>query len=129
MVNQKITGVKTMKCPKCGYESTEPKPENEKEPLINKLISITIFVAIVFLLISLFVVAVSHLSYIPDEISYNSKIYDGSPIVGSYNSNILFFQEDEVWYMIITEITENGTVNNSLPYHTYYWNGTRWVLK
>lgn len=113
-----------MKCPKCGYEGTEPEPEENEKVSINMVIILALIATVVVVVCS-----ANYLEEKSNEMSDEITYSGGCHIAGSCDSNVWFFQSNEVWYMIIPEITENGTVDNSLPYRTYCWNETRWVLK
>jgi len=115
-----------MKCPKCGYESTEPDTEENEKSSINMLIVLAL-VAIALALAG----TANYLDTKDDKISYSGG---GHMVGGTSDDDIVVFFSDDVWHMIIpdtepyVDVTTN-TTENSTTYNTYYWNDTGWVLK
>ena len=116
-----------MKCPKCGHEIEHDSEDNE-ESTFSKIMIMLICVAIVVFLTCAVMNSINHE---PDNIYFSGGIHT----IGSHDSNVVLFQEEGVYYMIIPtdpgNLTGNYTrfIGNSTGYNTYYWNDTGWIYK
>ena len=98
--------------------------ENEKYAGIYSLISTVFWCSVCFVLAFSLVYLGAILSDNPDKISYGG----GGSFMGSSDSEIIFFQSDDGWVMIIPDNYGEPDMNYT-AYYTYYWNGIAWILE
>lgn len=61
----------------------------------------------------------------PDRISYGGNGH----FTTSSNGEIIFYQDDDGWVMIIPDNYNEPDMNNTTYYYTYHWNGTAWIFE
>lgn len=103
--------------------------EDNKDEKLNPIYSIisTVFwcsVCFVFAFSLVYLGAI--LDDKPDRISYGGG--GGMSSMGSSDSEIVFYQSDDGWIMIVPDNYGEDEVNQSL-YFTCRWNGTAWIFE
>ena len=97
--------------------------KDEKHNGIYSIISTIFWCSVCFVLAFSLVYLGAILSDNPDKISYGG----GGSFMGSSDSEIIFFQSDDGWFMIIPDNYDEPDMNYT-NYYTYHWNGSAWKL-
>ena len=104
------------------FSDTEEN-KDEKHNGIYSIISTVFWCSVCFVLAFSLVYLGAILSDNPDKISYGG----GGSFMGSSDSEIIFFQSDDGWFMIIPDNYDEPDMNYT-NYYTYHWNGSAWKL-
>lgn len=97
--------------------------EGEKHNGIYSIISTVFWCSVCFVLAFSLVYLGAILDDKPDKISYGGS----GTFMGSSDSEIIFYQNDSGWVMIIPDNYSEPDINYS-TYYSYHWNGTAWIF-